>query len=271
MMLKTFALTLGLMLAGNAFSDTITTTTRTTSTVSVTTSLDPTFASWQTVMEQRYTIAYGYSFSPIFDFSFRPLQVRALFAQVFAERGLFCGASLYSVDVAFSPTQPVLTRIFPDINGVINVPVGAIYKLGFVFNQPNFLGGNCMVRLSAFTGGSSGGDHGGDNGDQSADFEFAGVVRYNGGFQDQLAIATDGGAMVQAFWVRVPEFCGQLDILEAGTVSEGHYDAARLVDRDRNIFEVNAGAGLRLSEIRLAINGPRTASCDIPVYFKRTR
>ncbi len=266
MMINKFALTLGLVIAGNAMADgTVTTTAESAPTVAASASLDASAPTWQRVMEQRFSIPYGWGFSPIYDFGARPLEVDGLQAQVFVEAGQFCGASLYSVDVAYSPTQQLMTRIFPDLNGQIMLPNAVIYKIGFVFEQRFLRGGNCMLRLNALSGG---GDT--DNPDQpSSDFELAGVVRYEGGFQDQLALATDGADKVKQFWVRVPEFCGQVEILEAGTVTEGHYDAARLVDADKQVYEVNGGVGTRLSEVRLSINGPRNAACDIPVYLKK--
>ncbi len=266
MMINKIALAFGLLVAGNALADgTVSPSAESAPTVSASVALDPAASTWQRVMEQRYSIPYGWGFSPIYDFGARPLAVDGLQAQVFTEAGQFCGASLYSVDVAYSPTQQLLTRIFPDLNGQILLPNAVIHKIGFVFEQRFLRGGNCLLRLSALSGNGDTNDP-----DQpSSDFELAGVVRYEGGFQDQLVLATDSADKVRQFWVRVPEFCGQVEILEAGTVSEGHYDAARLVDADKQVYEVNGGAGTRLSEIRVSINGPRNASCDIPVYLKK--
>lgn len=267
MMLTKFALAFGLLVGGNALADgTVSSTSEGSPTVAASASLNPASPAWQLVMEQRYAIPYGIGFSPIYDFGARPLEVEALEAQVFVERGQFCGATIYSVDVTYSPSQTLMSRVYPDANGQIRLPNATIYKLGFVFNQTFLRGGNCLVRLSALTQPDDG-----DTDQPDGGFQLAGVVRYEGGFQDQLALATDGADKVKQFWVRVPEFCGQVEVLEAGTVTEGHYEAARLVDRAKQVYEVNGGAGTRLSEVRLTINGPRNASCDIPVYFQSVR
>ncbi len=262
MLLNQCAITLALALAAPAVADTLSTQPDSSPTIAASAALDAGNADWQPVMENRYLVPYGYGFSPIYDFGARPLAVDALRTDIFVERGNFCGANLYSLDVTFSPEQTVLSRFYPDAQGVVSLPNAKVFKLSFVLNQPYLSGGKCIVRLSAKAGG--------DTDDPTGDYTLAGVLHYDGGFQDQLALATDGSDKIVRFWARVPTFCTNVEILEAGSVTEGHYDVAHVVDAAKHIYEINGGAGTRLSAVKLTLNGPRASSCDIPVYFQKS-
>jgi hypothetical protein len=96
---------------------------------------------------------------------------------------------------------------------------------------------------------------------------LAGVIQYGGGFQDGMELKLSQPATVKYFRVDVPSFCGEVDILQAKTETEGVYDNATQVATTKNTFSVNGGAGERIGTISLTLNGPTTSSCAIPVYL----
>lgn len=217
---------------------------------------------WRTYFENSFFVARGYSYSPVIDFGPAGVAVDALKLELFVARGDVCSAAAYSIDVATSPNQVVLERFFPNAEGVVALPNATVYKALFILQQSAIFQSRCTVRLSGLAhGGGTDTDNPG-----TGDFQMLGAVSYAGGLSD-LKIAV-GGAKVSQFWVRVPPFCGGVEILEAGTITEGEYDKARVVDAAKGIFEVNGGAGTRASEVRLILNGPRSAMCDLPVYIK---
>ncbi|MCX6119490.1 MAG: hypothetical protein NT027_18290 [Proteobacteria bacterium] len=94
---------------------------------------------------------------------------------------------------------------------------------------------------------------------------LAGTIRYQGGFDSSLSLAVDASRKIKGFRLAVPTFCKDVDVLEAGTVSSGFYDAATLADESKRFFKV-AGRSVRATEIQATMNGPLTATCDIPIY-----
>ena len=216
---------------------------------------------WQTYVEDLFLVPRGFSFSPVFDFNAAGVKVDALRVELFADRGDICSAGLYAVDVATSPLQNVATRFFPDQTGTVRFPGTTIYKAVVLLQQAAPLPSRCVMRLSGLGAGGT------DN-PNTGSFTMLGALSYQGGLaQQDIAVA---GAKVTQFWVRMPQFCTGVEVLEGGTVTEGQYDKARLVDANKMIFEVNGGAGARVGAVRVVFNGPRDHACDVPVYVKST-
>jgi len=95
---------------------------------------------------------------------------------------------------------------------------------------------------------------------------LAGAVDYKGGFSKlELPIAVKD--IVRSIRVGIPKFCKDVEILELGTITEGVYDEADLANEADRIYSVNQGAGLRISSVRLTLNGPSTAQCSIPLFL----
>lgn len=218
-------------------------------------------SSWHLLIDNAFTVGYGMTFTPVYDFG-RGTSMDALRTRLFQFPGEVCGATIVAVDLAFSPTQVFGTRYIPDFNGEIALPNATVYKAQFVLNQPLFGGGRCVLRSEGL------GSDGRVDPIDPPDFQLAGVIHYQGGFRNQQPVSIFSSEMIKAIWVRVPAFCQSLDVLEAGVVTEGFYDRARLVDAQNKVFQVNGGFGTRASAINVSFNGPTTLSCDIPVYYQ---
>ncbi len=214
---------------------------------------------WQTFVEQTYLIGRGLSYSPIYDFGPAGTTVDALKSELFVARGDICSAAIYSVDIATAPAQTLATRYFPNRDGVVELPNVTVYKAVIIVQQASAYTSRCILRLSGQL-------HGGTDDPIPGDFAMLGALNYQGGLAQQDIHV--GGAKVKQFWVRLPQFCAGLEVLEAGTITEGQYDKARLVDAAKMIFEVNGGAGARVGDIRVIFNGPHDSTCDVPVYVK---
>lgn len=213
---------------------------------------------WQTYVEEFYLINRGYSYSPIYAFGPHGTPIDFIKAQIFVARGDICSAGIVAVAVTTDINQTVGSRVFPDANGIIDLHGAPIFKMQVTFAQNSPYTSRCGLRLS---GVNSGG------GEQTpTDFSMLGALSYQGGF-GQIDIPVTG-SKVTHFWVRLPQFCNGVEVLEAGTVTENQYDKARLVDPTKMVFEVNGGAGSRASALRVTFNGPRDKVCDVPVYIK---
>jgi hypothetical protein len=94
---------------------------------------------------------------------------------------------------------------------------------------------------------------------------LSGGVEYAGGFGQNLEVSIPATQRIRGFRLSIPEFCGDLEVLEAGTVTEGIFDPATLVDARKNIYEV-AGGTVRSSVVRFSVNGPFDSRCFIPVF-----
>lgn len=108
--------------------------------------------------------------------------------------------------------------------------------------------------------------------DPAAEEILLGAVNYSGGFGRDLPVVQSGrgplDGIVTGIRVAVPEFCKQTQVLGAGTVSEGKFDAATPASNVPGAFIVNGGQGLRASDILVTLNGPFDAQCAVPVYVR---
>jgi hypothetical protein len=99
--------------------------------------------------------------------------------------------------------------------------------------------------------------------------EFAGLFSYRGGYVHQQKIDLSEAAMIKGFRLAVPLFCGEMEVLSAGTISEGIFDEAELAVDSERVFEVNSGEGLRVRSLEFSVNGPTDLQCDVPIYIYR--
>lgn len=95
---------------------------------------------------------------------------------------------------------------------------------------------------------------------------LAGVLDYQGGFS-KLDLGVTTKDLVKSFRVAIPKFCKDVEILEAGTITEGIYDEAKLAVEKDHAYNVNGGAGSRISGVRVSLNGPQTPSCSVPIFL----
>ncbi len=218
---------------------------------------------WSVWIDDEYTIQRGVSYSPVFDFGARPAHVSAVKAELFVNRGATCNAAIYSIDLVTNPNQRLFDRYYPNREGVVELPDAQIYQAVVVVEQSAFMTSRCVLKVSGLAA-----DGGTDPTDPSEDFELAGALSYEGGFRSRIELDVNPEQKIAQFMVRIPEFCAGVEVLEAGTISEGFFDAARLVDAAKSLYEVNGGAGSRATSVALAMNGPAGAVCDIPVYVK---
>ncbi len=131
----------------------------------------------------------------------------------------------------------------------------------FDIDQPYFVSQTCEFNVS----GAETGPGRPDDNDIWGAGVLAGGSEYTGGFARNLEVAISAEQRIRGFRLSIPEFCKDLEILEAGTVTEGIFDPATVVDARKNIFKV-AGGSVRSSMVRFSINGPFDSRCFIPVY-----
>jgi hypothetical protein len=133
----------------------------------------------------------------------------------------------------------------------------------FEIDQPYLATQTCEFNVFGVVGSPSPTDP--DNNDVWGAGVLAGGVEYSGGFAQNLEVAISAAERVRGFRLSIPEFCKGLEILEAGTVTEGVFEPASVVDARKNIFKVANGA-VRSSLVRFTINGPFDSRCFIPLY-----
>lgn len=94
---------------------------------------------------------------------------------------------------------------------------------------------------------------------------LSGGAEYTGGFATGLEVNISAATRIKGFRLAIPEFCQGVEVLEAGTVTEGNFDPATLVDAEKNLYQVASGS-VRASRIVFSMNGPFDARCFVPVY-----
>lgn len=210
-------------------------------------------AIWRTVYEQRATVPYGTSYSRDVRLDLAG-PVSELKVEMLHDDG-YCDAVTAYVDVTHNAAQRSFTRYYPNAAGVFELPGDGIYLIKFYSQQNRWREGYCRRVVSVREGRTP-----------SGEFRLLGVIRYEGGFVSRANLDLAPALRVSQFHVRIPSFCAGTEILEAGTVTEGVYDIADLVDTNDTLFDVNGGAGSRIAAVQISLNGPRDTSCDIPVY-----
>ena len=161
------------------------------------------------------------------------------------------------VDVLVEKTQ--LWERTSVINNLDYYSGGAISGIRFSFTQPFYQFMNCTFVVQSRTGLLST--------PPAKDKEIlVGALDYAGGYSEGLEVSLLNRPFVTRVRLQVPKFCGDAEVLEVGTITEGTYDKSAST-KELNTFVVNGGAGSRISAIRVAMNGPHGQSCSIPVYL----
>lgn len=96
---------------------------------------------------------------------------------------------------------------------------------------------------------------------------LAGAISFQGGYAPGLSLSIPPQTAIKSFRIANPSFCSA-DVLEAGTVTEGIYAPAKLIEKSARVYSVNNGAGSRVTEIRVSLNGPENTPCSLPVYVR---
>lgn len=196
-------------------------------------------------------IPYGYSISP--SLSVPNVDTSGGHLTVTME-GPFCGAFVTNVRYTSTFNQPQWQQMRRRGDGGFTYTANRLLYLQFDVTQSNYSYSQCAYRVVL----SSDDEGQGDN------EEFLGVLDYNGGFVRRAPVTFRSATLVKGFRLEIPTFCGNVDVLEGGTLSSGIFDRA-VQNRDGS-FSVNRGAGLRATEIQVTLNGPTDSVCSIPVY-----
>ncbi|NDE13874.1 hypothetical protein EBZ80_02985 [bacterium] len=221
------------------------------------------------------TMSPGYSFRP------NLLVTPRVVAQL---AGPNCRAYVQSAQYTGNPRPIFAQRMnrFPD--GSFEVPFGSVTWVAFEITQPfNTASSICDLHFYALleTGTApapvdpSQPTEPQQPTDPDAQEILLGAVNYSGGFGRDLPVVQSGrgplDGIVTGIRVAIPEFCQHAEVLAAGTVSEGKYDAAAPASNIPGAFIVNGGQGLRASDILVTLNGPFDAQCAVPVYVRVKR
>lgn len=210
-------------------------------------------AEWRVVMEHSVEVPDGDSYSS--DVLLQITDAPLLKVEMRDDRGARCNTQTIALDVSHTTTQRYYTRYYPDADGVFTLESPNVVYVKFHNRQDRWRTAYCRRVLFAK---AAGGDGGGE-------FSIAGVARYGGGFVQRMNVPVETRDKVVKVKVAVPSFCNGAEVLELGTITEGVYEPAS--DRGGDVFSINRGAGSRISSVQLSINGPRQASCDIPVWI----
>lgn len=179
--------------------------------------------------------------------------------------GTYCDIAVDYVE--FNVTRNGPTTRAPHISGGrFAVPSGVLNAVNVAFTQRTYNDVSCRLEIWGLTDGGT------DPTDPTpGDRVLLGAMRYEGGFRNDLSLPIAGQDRLSHLWFEVPAFCTGVEILGAGTVVAGIYFEADLAGARPNVFLVDPAGSGGVTQVRLALNGPRTASCDIPVYARFVR
>jgi hypothetical protein len=138
-------------------------------------------------------------------------------------------------------------------------PLSKFDEIKFEIQQPYLVDQVCEIRLYAAGGNAPA------PGPVWGPGVLSGGAEYNGGFAASLEVNISSATRIKGFRIDIPDFCSDAEILEAGTITEGNYDAATLIDADKGLYQVATGS-VRASRIVFSMNGPFDSRCFVPVY-----
>jgi len=180
--------------------------------------------------------------------------------------GTYCDIAVDYVEFNVTRNGPV-SRARHISGGRYAVPNGVLNAVNVAFTQRTYSNVSCRLEIWGLTGGDT--DPTDPTDPNPGDRVLLGAVRYEGGFRNDLSLPVTGQDRLSHLWLEVPAFCTGVEILGAGTVVAGIYFEADLAGSRPNVFRVDPAGSGGVTQVRLALNGPRTASCDIPVYASR--
>lgn len=194
--------------------------------------------------------------------------------------GPYCNAYVAGAHFMSSSQQTYAQRMARYADGSFDVTGGVLTWISFEINQAQLTSSSvCDLHVYALMDNAVAPtpvtpvpnpyDPGNSN---DAREELLGVINYNGGFGHNLPVVQSNrnglNGFVVGIRIAVPAFCQQTEVLGAGTLSEGKFDAATPASNVPAAFVVNGGNGLRVSDILVTVNGPFNNQCAIPVYVK---
>lgn len=94
---------------------------------------------------------------------------------------------------------------------------------------------------------------------------LSGGVEFNGGFASNLEVNISTAQRIKGFRFAVPDFCGPVEVHEAGIITEGVFEPATLIDAAARLYKVH-GDSVRASRIVFSLNGPYDSRCFVPLY-----
>ena len=94
-----------------------------------------------------------------------------------------------------------------------------------------------------------------------------GVLQYRGGFAKDLSVPFAAAIALRGFTVKIPAFCRDVEVIEAGALSDQDSVLVRRSTTNPNTFYVDRTQGLDslITALKVTVNGPLAAGCDIPV------
>jgi hypothetical protein len=212
------------------------------------------------IFEQRVSMPYG--LSTYTDSLRRPSTASKLKLRLSAEPSCPRAPRMNLYVRSTADRQWYLTR-FDATDNSVSHGVNSFDAVRFDIDQPYFGVMTCNVMIYA-SGGNNSNNPVDDSTSQNG--QLVGRIVYAGGFDSGIDFAIDPNQKITAFRLAIPQFCKDLEVVEAGTISSNVYDVATLIDRTRQVYRVS-GNVIRASALRVALNGPSTMNCEIPVFI----
>jgi len=167
-----------------------------------------------------------------------------------------CNATVVDALMTASDVTGAPVRARPLGNGWFQPVSPTVAALQFRLFQPQFQAAHC--RLSVYRSAP------GDTPPPAGDTGLVGVIAYTGGFHQGLQVSVNDQRVAKSFRIAIPGFCAGVEILDAGTFTDGVWNPAQ--PTTENNFSINEDQGNRISAVRFSLNGPHDVKCDIPVY-----
>ena len=169
--------------------------------------------------------------------------------------GSYCDIAIdavkYTTEAAGTPKTPTVGT-----NGEYVIAEGHVFALQIDFQQHSWDQATCTLGARAA-----------EEVTPPQQEVLLGAIDYQGGFAQHLELNIGQPVELRTFSVKIPSFCGAVDVEEAGTVSEGIFDrAAFSTTRGGQHYYAVAGGHQRTHLIQVTLNGPSNSQCNVPIY-----
>jgi len=168
--------------------------------------------------------------------------------------GQFCkNLSTTKINVAYK-NDPLTYEAVAPTNGVINLSGEDVLKVVVFTRQPTYESVNCVERIFIPKAAAP------------VPSEYIGTIDLGAG-ATSAEIELPRAKIVKQVMLEIPRYCGDLKISEFGTLTEGFFQAAELINAEKHLYSIDGGNGEIVKGFRLGAENLAERTCAVGVYI----
>ncbi len=168
--------------------------------------------------------------------------------------GQFCkDLSTTKINVSYKSDPLTFETVVPT-NGVISLSGEEVMKIVVFTRQPTYEVVTCTERVFIAKAPAP------------TPSEYIGTIDLGAG-ATSAEIELPRAKIVKQVMLEIPRYCGDLKVSEFGTLTEGFFQAAELINAETHLYAIDGGNGEIVKGFRLAAENITERTCSVGVYI----